>query len=331
MSDSEGDSDSSEGSCDKVNEAINKCINMKPEYRKATKKRSIKKLKAKLDEGKNLKYVKGRQPDKADNKKKLDECFGDLSLDLKNYIDKKFEIFSGVIAELLDRVDNLESKLSLLEIDSAKENIPKTYSEAVVSGLGNGDTSDRLERLEFIASEQERENRQLHILITHPDLNTDSEDLAGHVRDFMTKKMMMPKKEVDMSLQARKVKRVSTVLVICSNKVFRNFLYSARKHLRSQNNPICDSLFLNDNLTNLNFSLLRKLRTERNRRRAEKLPNFTSVFTFEGKVFTKVCESSPKHLIRDMVAANNFIEKIDSQDSHHNIPVKVNQASKSFN
>ena len=324
MSDSEGDSDSSVEQGDKVKKAINTCLNMKPEYTSAPKKKSIKKLKAKLNEGKNLKYIMSRKSDNVDNKKRLDECFGDLSLDLKNYIDKKFEIFSGVIAELLDRVDCLESKLSSLQCDSSRVNDPKTFAQSIKTNISSEDASDRIERLEFATSEQERDKRQLQVLITHPDLNPSVEDLAGHVKKFMTDKMGISQRELDLSLQARKVKRASTVLVIFTKKIFRNFLYSARKSLRSVNNPVCDNLFLNDNLTNLNFSILRKLRTERTRRRNEGLPNFFSVFTFEGKVFTKLTESSPKYCVRDLTEVNNFLRKLDNQNLSENAVNTIN-------
>ena len=79
-------------------------------------------------------------------------------------------------------MEDLESRVEELEkqkcaTDSAHL---RTYASAVSTPpVSSGNQSDRLEKLEFNASEEERKGRSLCVQITHPTLDPTSSELTS--------------------------------------------------------------------------------------------------------------------------------------------------------
>ena len=105
----------------------------------------------------------------------------------------------------------------------------------------------------------------------------------------------------------------NTVLVTFSSKKYKTFLFAARKKLRTENERLTSDLFINENLTQYNFSLLKLLKTERKRRSKSSLTSIASVFSFDGKVYAKAEPSSEKTHIKDKDCFENFIRSVDNK------------------
>ena len=56
----------------------------------------------------------------------------------------------------------------------------------------------------------------------------------------------------------------NTVMVTLSHHRFKMFLFLSKKELRINNAQVCCDLFINKNLTYLNYSLLKNLKSEKN-------------------------------------------------------------------
>ena len=99
--------------------------------------------------------------------------------------------------------------------------------------------------------------------------------------------MRMEAREIDVNFRVRKVSRNNTVMITFSVKRFKRFLFASRKRLRQNLPEQCESLYVNENLTSYNFSLLRTLKAEKKRRIEANETSFGSVYSFEGKIFVK--------------------------------------------
>jgi len=158
----------------------------------------------------------------------------------------------------------------------------------------------------------EREKRLNQAIITHPELNPNNKDLKKHICEFLSSKLSMSEREIDQNLEAVKSGREHSVIIKFSRKFFKGFIYAARSKLRKSNPERCDALFINDNLTHYNFSLLKLLKRERRTRCESRVNNFVSVFSLEGKVYVKTTYESEKQHIKNMDAYKRFLSSVDS-------------------
>ena len=69
-------------------------------------------------------------------------------------------------------------------------------------------------------------------------------------------------------------------------------MYRATKKLRSEENGGTNELFLNDNLTSYNFSILMNLKRERKKMQEQNGKIFESVYSIDGKVFIKILKTN---------------------------------------
>lgn len=162
-----------------------------------------------------------------------------------------------------------------------------TYASVAASGRDASRDEARLDKLEFFASEQERLKYSLDMRITHPSIDTECADLKSNTHEFFTNKLQMGSREVDANFTVRKLPRPGSILVTFSDKRFRKFAFLAKKRLRENNPSACEGLFLNDNLTHYNLTLLHALKKFRKARLEKNESSFASVYTFEGKVFVR--------------------------------------------
>ena len=175
-------------------------------------------------------------------------------------------------------------------VGSLAKNSSRTYAGAVSQNVAElaKTSSDRISKLEYTSSEEERKRRVLQITIKHPELNSSAPELERYVRNFLEQKMKMETREIDANLSAVKAPRDNKIIVTLSHKRYKTFLFKSRKNLRQADEEATKDLFINDNLTTFNFGLLMQLKRERSRRLSENLPNFAVVYTFNGKVFIKI-------------------------------------------
>ena len=123
----------------------------------------------------------------------------------------------------------------------------------------------------------------------------------------------MPPREVDANLHVQKSPRPNTVLLKFSDRKFKNFLYSARKRMRNSELNL-NYLYINEYLTSYNYSILKSLKTEKRRRSEGDLPNFHSVYSFEGKIYVKMHldEQSNQALhVKNQSTVREFVSKLD--------------------
>ena len=97
----------------------------------------------------------------------------------------------------------------------------------------------------------------------------------------------MPNREIDDQMYVAKMPQPNTVMITLSHHRFKVFLFRAKKELRINSAQVYHDLFINENLTSLNYSLIKKLKSEKKRRSENNLANFEVVYTYQGKVFVK--------------------------------------------
>ena len=74
-------------------------------------------------------------------------------------------------------------------------------------------------------------------------------------------------------------------MITLSHHRFQLFLFRVKKSLRIINAEVYRDFFINETLTSLNYSLLRKLKSEKERRNKNNLANSQVVYTYQGKYF----------------------------------------------
>ena len=169
---------------------------------------------------------------------------------------KNFECLIECFYTLLDKIDELsdlkeklvriEQRIVKLENGSVTElSTPETRRVA----CGVSDQSSRIDRLEYLSSERERENRLLQVVITHPDIDNNCTQLTEHIREFFSSTMRMISREIDAGMAVIRRGRDHTVMVKFSAMRFKTFLFAARKKLRRDNEAQESKLFVNENLT----------------------------------------------------------------------------------
>ena len=162
-------------------------------------------------------------------------------------------------------------------------------------------------------SEDDRKSRLLQATITHPNLDLSNQDLTMHVKQFLQNRLNMPPREVDANLHVQKTPRPNSVLLKFSDRKFKNFLYSARKRMRNSESNLND-LYINEHLTSYNYSILKYLKTEKRRRSEGNLPNFHSVYSFEGKIYIKMHldeQSNQAVHVKNHSSIQEFVSKLD--------------------
>ena len=239
----------------------------------------------------------------------IQNIFQEVSADVQK-IYKKLEKISQIMLCLTDKVEDLENRLVLqehsnqnlehkilkLEETSAKSVDSSTsYATITASNPLFKLTEDRVGKLEYTTSEEERKKRILQISLKHPDIHPENDDLGAHVKEFLKNRLKMGPREVDANLTAAKTGRTNSVIITVSHRRFKGFIYSARKKLRDSEDEVYKDLYINDNLTSQNFSLFMKLKQERVRRQNENINSFSAVYTIDGRIYVKILNGASKN------------------------------------
>ena len=232
---------------------------------------------------------------RVDAKKTIEDCFKDLQNDF-NKMAKKFNSICETLPDLLTAIDSINSRVSASE-DKIREieaiiksqaqtpSNPTPFRDALISC----DSQQRLDKLEYAKSEEDRRKRSLEILITEPSLENAS-NLHENINILFSDKLQMERREIDSRMQVRKAKRANTAVITFSDIRFKKFAFRARKKLNEVSNSPSD-IFLNDNLTPYNHKILMDLKKTRKSFNQDSDP-FKSIYTFDGRVYVKLKNSS---------------------------------------
>ena len=69
--------------------------------------------------------------------------------------------------------------------------------------------------------------------------------------------------KIDYQMYVAKMSQPNTVMITLSHQRFKVFLFRAKKELRINIAQVYRELFINENLTSLNYSLFKKLKSEK--------------------------------------------------------------------
>ena len=272
-----------------------------------TVKKRLKNIQTKINKNK---YKEGPSTRKnVKNITKLDTVQKDIQSDfdkLMKKVDTIFEILGEIFDEVEDldqRVTKIESKPDLsrevealgsriLEIETKSNcSYSKVTTMSPASRNNNADENEnRLDKLEYSSSEEERKKRLLHVMVTHPTIDKENTD-SDKLKDLMRQKFFMEQREIDENLVVFKGPREHSVIVKFSDRKFKLFFYKAKKAIRPLNstNPSSsetnsDRFFINDYLTRYNYKILMAIKRLKN----ENSPwPFKSLYSYEGKVYVK--------------------------------------------
>ena len=95
----------------------------------------------------------------------------------------------------------------------------------------------------------------------------------------------MPNREIDDQMNIAKLPQPNAVMITLTHHRFKYFLFRAKKELRINYAEVYRYLFINENLTSLNYSLLKKLKSEKKRQNEKNLANFQVVYTHQKLFF----------------------------------------------
>ena len=74
----------------------------------------------------------------------------------------------------------------------------------------------------------------------------------------------MQNREIDDQMYVAKKPQPNTVIITLSHHRFKVFLFRAKKELRINRARVYSDLFINENLTSLNYFLFKKLKSKKN-------------------------------------------------------------------
>ena len=243
-----------------------------------------------------------RRSERVRDRKEIEDAYSQLQNEFfkgQSEMQKRFQIFWDVLNQVLDRMDTMDERLKkveshearILKLEEKSSNEPETRSFAAVV-RSKPEDSDRLDKLEYLRSEEERKNRFLHATITHSSINKNSPDLTNHVINFFETTLQMPRRNIDLNLLTKKGHNDNTVIVKFSDKRFKNFMYQAKKQLRLNNSATHQNLFINDDLTPYNYKIYMDLKKYRKSLNRNNDP-FRFIYTRDGRVYVKMTTDDP--------------------------------------
>ena len=307
MSESDSDTDHTAYSS-KLRSAIKKCKDAVPTYTASAASIS----RPAIDKKKSI---------LTEDRKKLEDTLAKLSFEVSEFQTKLGEILNCVQI-LYDGFQNLEQRMDEIEQKVASANA--SYAAAAARPQNSEPSmaaQGRVEKLEYMVSEEERKKRILQISITHTSIDNNVADLSAHIKTFLSTSMKMSAREIDDQMTVQKLSRANSVLLTVTDARFKKFLYNARKQLRTAEDELSNELYLNDYLTSHNFNILKLVKNKRQERDSQNRRTFKTVYTFEGKVFVKMnrddANSTAVH-IKNLADISSLCTKLDQSPNTDN-------------
>ena len=213
---------------------IQQCRDFIPDSTRA----SLADIKSKLSKAVDIgASSKTRNLRSAKEKPKLEDSLRELSNDAAIF-QKKIDAVLEAVVCMVDTVgsynDNFDERLSKIESRLTKiENSPKPSGNSksfatIASSEKSEVNNERLSKLEFQASEDDRKKKLLQATFTHPSINKNSSSIKADISIFFRDKMKMEAREIDQNFVVHKSSRVNTVVVTFSGRRFKLFAYKAR-------------------------------------------------------------------------------------------------------
>ena len=280
--------------------------------RKTNSRKKISELRSLLPKH-NPEANKKKSP-RIETNKQVDGVLKDLKTDLSNLMSKfdklytLFPCFVDTLEIMEERVTSLESELRgfLTKFENSKSmsSDATTYRDALTSN-----DSQRLTKLEYANSEEERKKRHLEICITHLSIETSSSNVSEQLKSVFRDVLKLENREIDSSFRVRKSKRENTVIATFSHVRFKHFVYRARKQLRTDGDA--PNFYLNGNLTSYNYNILMKLKKNRKdiTNTSDSDP-YASIYSFEGKIFVKLKNEQNGNHIKDLNQLEKHVEEM---------------------
>ena len=295
----------------------NQCLNMKPAYQYSVK---VNELKEKLNNSRKKRSpTKGvvnppqkpsgsrSSPRFQEDNQKIDNSIRSFRAELDTYHESLNEILD-MIKKLHEKFDDLEKKQIAQNGASYADALRTNPAEVPVSST----SEQRLDKLEFQSSENERLNRVLQVTITHPALEANSQNAYRNATHFMEDVMLMEWREIDANMYVQTTRRANTILITFSDQRFKSFLFKARKRLPQQQIPI----YINDYLTSYNYKILKLAKEERRRNNESLNPLFETVYSFNGRIFIKKRSSNSSSediLVKSPENLNEIIRQLSQE------------------
>jgi hypothetical protein len=290
----------SEGECE-LNKLVSKCLEMKPNMRKASTKRPVGRPKksfktpnsfCELLDPSFLRPFGNESSDIGYDKPLTEyECQDDIrnimdnaSVEIKHDIGKmsaKLNKLFTVMGSLLDRVEKLEKRDS-------------EYLEQFRS------QEKRITELESRIEENDRKSMLNRALLTYENINTASESLKTDVTKFLTLELKLAPLIMNGLTVSSFGRGNHTVLLEFATFEGKRELFRAKKSLYNQDKNKYKSLYVNEFLTKNKAELLRKARS------MKKENKFHSAFSFDGRVYVRIHEKDDRMIIQDMTDLEKY-------------------------
>ena len=102
-------------------------------------------------------------------------------------------------------------------------------------------------------------------------------------------------------------------------------LYLKRRNLRTNHPESYEGMFINESLTSFNFELMKKLKVEMERRKHGQMPNYESVYSFDGKIFVKISKTDDRNAVIHISNQKNFEKFVCKLNEHSNEQAEPNE------
>ena len=248
---------------------------------------------------------------------KVEDSLRELSNEALQFSQKLNCIIDSFIS-IVDTIETLDKRISVIEAGNHNRGESQSYAAIASQTLKSND--GRIGKLEYQNSEEDRKKRLLEVSITHPSINPGSNSLRVDTLNFFSEKLKMSNREIDQSFTVHKTSRNNTIIVRLTDRKFKLFLFNARKKLRLDNPSTVTDLYLNDNLSSYNFSILMTLKRLRSDRRNANKKVFETTYTIDGKIFVKMQRGDSNENainIKTKCAIDKLIADLDKPVSQH--------------
>ena len=299
-----------------TNDAADKLLSRLPSYRKVTNSRK---------KNSELRSMIPRQKNDAKKKstrneanKKAEDVIKEIKTDIANLL-TKFDLLNNIYPAFVETFELMEDRLTAVESEisalKTKSHNPPTPNPTPFRDALTSNDSQRLNKLEYLNSEEDRKKRFLEICFTHPSFQSSSSNIPHEqLNDVLKTTLQLENREIDANIRVRKSKRENTLIATFSHQRFKQFVYRARKKIRTNGND--SNFYLNDNLTSYNHGILMKLKRDR-----KSYPNtsdpYSSIYSFEGKVYVKLKREPNQNglHIKDVDQLSKFLDEVKSSSN----------------